>query len=76
MVTRFMKRRPIRLGFFLAVVFPAFTAGGAPPQPKARAATDPAKATAAVYWNLVHGGASRPANTYAVPTSAAGTTGR
>lgn len=32
--------------------------------------TDPAKATASVYQNLVHGGISSPANSYAVPSSA------
>src|SRR5207247_6255978 len=29
--------------------------------------TDPAKATAPVYWNLVHGGESAPHNSWTVP---------
>ena len=32
-------------------------------------ATDPARARAAVYWNLVHGGVTTPRNSYAVPAT-------
>ncbi|MCX6023235.1 MAG: hypothetical protein NTZ05_16220 [Chloroflexi bacterium] len=32
--------------------------------------TDPFTATAAVYWNLVHGGETAPQNSWAVPTNA------
>src|SRR5205814_354137 len=31
--------------------------------------TDPSRATAAVYWNLVHGGQTQPLNSYTVPQS-------
>lgn len=37
--------------------------------------TDPAAATKPVYWNLVHGGQSRPMNSWTVPQSAALTPG-
>lgn len=32
--------------------------------------TDPATATASVYWNLIHGGITTPKNSYTVPVSA------
>jgi hypothetical protein len=37
--------------------------------------TDPATATAAVYWNLVHGGLSTPPNSWTVPEAFALTPG-